>query len=412
MNVKKEVLFVSISAPPKNAPESLQAGKYLKYLAQSNNVTLVTSKIAGGWRPEDESLKLNLKDVKRIIEFPIWPNRVMYHLVKKLFPFLLQPDEDIPFAWRWKKIKSLLNKKPAVIYSRSTPLSSHFLAYKMRQAYNVPWFMHLSDPWVDNPYNKYSEAEKSFNIKWEKVFFETADKITFTSEKTLTFYQNKYPLLTGKFIVLPNVYDPDDLQTSIPEGGETKKLTLVHTGRLYESRSALTFLEALKTAVSTNPAVENNIRVVFAGFCDAVHEKAFKSFPSPCLSYLGPVSFKDSVNLQNNADVLIAIDSKENDPRFSMFFPSKLLDYFLTRKMIVGITTKKSTTEELIHGKYGLCFTHSDKDAITDFIVNLSLDPERNLLKQYSNYSPPEEYNVKINVALLDKLFENVATIK
>src|SRR5690606_29703164 len=159
-----KILFASISAPPKNAPESLQAAKYLKYLTLENDVTLITSQVAGGWRPKDDTLTGLLKNITCIITLPIWSNKYIYHLVKRLSPWLLQqPDEDAPFHWKYKQVvKQLKDYVPDIIYSRSTPLSSHFLAYKLKKIYQKPWVMHLSDPWVDNPYNKFKDKELAY----------------------------------------------------------------------------------------------------------------------------------------------------------------------------------------------------------------------------------------------------------
>jgi glycosyltransferase involved in cell wall biosynthesis len=417
MKSKRSVLFVSISAPPKNAPESLQAGKYLKYLSQSCEVTLVTSKITGGWRPKDKSLMSNLKDVFKVIEINIWPNKILYGLVKKVFPRLLMPDDEVPFSLHSKKVSKALTGKPDIIYSRSTPLSSHFLAYKLKKHFDSAWVMHLSDPWVDNPYNHYSNKELKFNTTKEQEFFETADLITLTSVKTFEHYTRKYPEHQQKFHIVPNVYDPVDIickkqiRSGVTASSKSdSKIIIVHTGRLYESRSALSFLQALEKAIKRHPELNDTFSIIFAGFCDDQHLAAFKSFPYSCFTYLGPVSFQQSVDLQNKADVLLAIDSCEVDPRFAMFFPSKLLDYFLSGKMIVGITNEKSTTDELVHEKYGLCLRHHDIEGIEGLLIRLGKDKKKQLIENYSNYNPPEEYNVKINVALLENLFDKLIT--
>ena len=208
---KKKLLIISVSAPPKNAPESLQTGKYLKYLDKERfNITLVTSEISGGWRPYDEKLRRYLTGIKRVVKVPTWNNRYILKTVRLFKPSLLEmPDNDAPFHWRHQYVKKKIKTTiPDIIYSRSTPISSSILALKLKSYYAIPWVMHLSDPWVDNPYLQAGKRGKEYNEIMEKRCFQEADRITVTSQKTFDLYQDKYPLYANKLLVLPNVYDP------------------------------------------------------------------------------------------------------------------------------------------------------------------------------------------------------------
>lgn len=367
---KKKLLIISISAPPKNAPESLQAGKYFKYLNKEYfDITLVTSKVIGGWRPYDEGLNRYLIGINKVIEVPTWNNRYIPRIIRFLSPsFLEMPDEDAPFHWRHRYIKKKTQEnKPDIIYSRSTPISSAILALKLKSYYPVPWVMHLSDPWVDNPYLRIGKKGRKYNEAMESRCFQEADKITVTSQKTLDLYSHKYPSHAKKLLVFPNVYDPDleeKVTDSLP-----KNLTFVHTGRLYGSRNAKSMILAIERFISKNPECESQINFLFAGFADNANQELFNQCGLQCVKYLGALTYDESVTLQQNAHVLVNIDSDEKDDRFKLFFPSKILDYFLARKKILCITANNSTTESIVNGKYGHCFTHDDIQSISNYIA-------------------------------------------
>ena len=151
MNVLKQerkmhVLLVSISAPPKNSPESLQTGRYLKYLSRNHLVTLLTTDPTGGWEPADQSLLKYLKNVYQIVSLCSLPSRVISFL-RKVKPGLLLPDESMYFFWQFRRSIKKIKEKPSIIFSRSAPYSSAIMAKKLAKHWNVPWVMHLSDLW-------------------------------------------------------------------------------------------------------------------------------------------------------------------------------------------------------------------------------------------------------------------------
>jgi glycosyltransferase involved in cell wall biosynthesis len=400
----KKILFVSISAPPKNAPESLQVAKYLKYLAEANQVTLVTSKISGGWRPKDAGLEKHLKNINKLIEVPVWDNRLQHFIYKKFLPDKLsKPDEDAPFHWKFNQVRKQLNGYvPDIIYSRSTPLSSHFLAYKLFLLYKKPWILHLSDPWVDNPYNKFTEKELVFHAYWEKEFFQAAAKITLTSQKTLSFYRNKYPEFINKFELSPNVYDPEEV-VDVPFQFR-QKLTFVHTGRLYGSRSCIPLIKAIELLVKSRPDADKNIEFLFAGFCDEANLKALEGNKLNCIKYLGPVSFSEALDLQRKANMLVMIDGNEENELMGLFFPSKMLDYAIAGRKIIAITTAGSTTEEIITGKYGACFRHHDITGLASFLDNTYTHFLQNDAVFFKPGPVPAEYSAKTVVENLNQL--------
>ena len=406
---KKNLLIVSISAPPKNAPESLQAGKYFKYLtAEYFNTTLITSKVIGGWRPYDEKLNRYLVGISRVIEVPVWTNRYVLKILKFFQPSLLEmPDSDAPFHWHYRYVRKRLLNKPDVIYSRSTPMSSSVLALKLKSRYRVPWVMHLSDPWVDNPYLHLGKKGRSYNEKMEALCFREADKITVTSQKTLELYKNKYPSCSKKLHVFPNVYDPD-IEVVGTDISALKKLTFVHTGRLYKSRSAKSMLRAIEMFVSKYPRGEDQIDILFAGFADSTNIDLFEQCSLRCVKYLGALTYDESIALQQNAHVLVNIDSNEKDDRFKLFFPSKLLDYFLAQKTILCITDNNSTTHDVVNGKHGHCFTHDDILGIADYIEVCHKKFISGDKLYFVNPDVPSEFSARDNAQKLSSLLKGL----
>jgi len=361
-----KVLLISASAPPMNSPESIQVGRYLKCLAMNHEVTLVTSKVSGGWEPADEKVHGYLKSVIKIIRLKGLYPRVA-SIVKKVWPSLLFPDDSAAFAWQVNKVLRHIDSKPQIIFSRAAPFSSSLLALKISNHFDIPWVMHLSDPWADSPFLIVSEPRKKGLQSLEQECIKRAHTITLTSHKTIDFYKAKYPQWTYKFKFLPNVFDEEDLNTSAVDFNN--KLRFVFTGRLYGNRSIDKWIESVERAVAQNPEIESKCEFILAGFFVEENVQRIRESKLSNITYLGPVSLNEATYLQRSATMLIAIDAMdERDERYNLFFPSKLLDYLAASRKIIAITGKKSTTHEVIDGKYGWCFNQDNIGGLPSFI--------------------------------------------
>lgn len=215
MNNKLNVLLISISFPPKADPECLQTAKYFKYLAsdESVNIDVVTSSDKTLFMPIDHNLESYTQGYRQIIKIPFFENKYINFLMRKLSPNILNyPDSKFRFYKKWKYVLKHLHRSPDIIYSRSYPISSTLMAYHLQKELNIPWVLHLSDPWTINPLHKLGKAQK-WNEQIENECFKSASYISFSSFKTIDLYKKKYPEFADKFKFFPNVYDLKDKNT-------------------------------------------------------------------------------------------------------------------------------------------------------------------------------------------------------
>jgi glycosyltransferase involved in cell wall biosynthesis len=389
-----KILVVSISAPPKNSPESLQTGKYIKHLAEHNEVTLITSKPVRGWAPAEKELERYLKGVSSVVNLATIPPRLIT-VIKKIFPSLLTPDDHVFFYWQHFRVNKI---KPEIVFSRSTPYSSALMGKKLARRMNVPWVMHLSDIWADSPFNKTHASADNL----ERGCFASADIITLTSQKTVDFYKSKYPKLASKIRLLPNVYDLDDINPNEHKFQETLKF--VFTGRLYGSRSIHLIIDALEKALAI-PEVEASCRFVFAGFFDETSLSRIKSSSSSSITFLGHLNQTEALNLQRSADVLMVIDSLDADAIYDTFFPSKLLEYMAAQRRILAVTRGTSTTAEIVRQTGGDVF---EKETLPQLVGYLKKCVEKFKERDHAFFFRKEaidEYAAHVNAQRLEVIF-------
>jgi hypothetical protein len=367
----KRILFVSIAFPPKADPECIQAGRYFYYLsANSDYVTdVVTSRTPTLFMPVDPTLERYANVKGQLIEIPIYESKYVNYLLRRsLSRMIAQPDSKMTFHWQWRKVINQLHAAPDIIYSRSNPLSSSILAFKLSKQYNRPWIMHLSDPWTENPLYEFSAKHLMYHSKMETECFNQATIISFTSDQTALLYKRKYPHYAGKMTVFPNVYDPafnprDELQKPV-----SNRKRIVYTGGLANTRTAKSLLQALHLMVKKAPWLLNRFEVIFAGDTDQKNQEIFKDFAAPFIRSLERVSSDSASKLQSSADLLVVIDSVVSEPERAVFFPSKLLDYARSGKPVLSITGLGSVTEDFVLKHGGVSFSHESIEDLSNWL--------------------------------------------
>ncbi|MCF6352998.1 MAG: hypothetical protein L3J06_08310, partial [Cyclobacteriaceae bacterium] len=297
--------------------------------------------------PKDATLTNFSGSIRQLIEVKIWENKYISYLLRKLSLNYLQfPDSKHSFHNQWKSTIKKLQNKPDIIYSRAYPLSSAIMACKLKRHFNIPWILHLSDPWAESPLHSYSTKELENHNRWEKKCFDAASYVTFTSTGTIQLYINKYPNWASKFKLFPNVYEAAT-QTQ-KAAMEFTKLRFVYTGGLAGDRSPEPILKAIKLIKDSNAGLLSNCEFIFAGDIDKKNKRVFDAYQINPVKHIGSVSYQKSMQLQQSAHVLLVIDSPISDASKSIFFPSKLLDYLATGNRMLAITTPNSTTQKFI----------------------------------------------------------------
>jgi glycosyltransferase involved in cell wall biosynthesis len=363
------VLFVSIAFPPKRDPECLQTAKYFKYLVEFGmDVSVVTSAVPTLNMDYDTSLEKYDKGYLQKLEYPIYESKYLNFLVNKISPATLQtPDSKKKFIKNWKKIVSDLTHKPNLIYSRSFPLTSALTALQLKKFYKIPWIMHISDPWADAPWSPTHPSIYQKNKEMEKECFDYADKISFTTEKTLDFYAKQYAHYAYKFEVFPNVYDRDDTA----ENGShlpTHKLRVVYTGGMAGNRGPIFIINVIEHLRQKGFDVDNKIELILAGDVDRRNKTMLDESHHRYINFIGRQTFETAKKLQQSAHLLLIFEEPLKDVSKAMFFPSKILDYIVAKRKTFAITSKSSQVD-IIFKKFGWnSFSHEELEEAAQFL--------------------------------------------
>ncbi len=407
-----KVLFVSCAGPPKGSPESLQVSKYLKYLLKQGglSLTLITERIPQrnfGWRTLEQEYQQVLEKLHQVIAVPVYYHRLVFSLWKKVSPATFyRPDNEALFVRSFKKVIRSLSDKPEIIYSRSTPFSSAVLALRLKRHFQVPWVMHLSDPWVESPHIQVPLKYMDYHQHMENDCFTMADCLSFTNEETKQLYEAKYPHHRHKMRCFPNVFDDDAINPLTSAGKQ--KIRIVHTGNFYGvGRRPGPILKAIQRLEKNYPDFAQTIEVLFTGFQLQQAQTDFESYPCNSVKHLGVISLPEVTQLQRSADLLVLIDW-ELPQEEAVFQLSKTMDYLAARKPILAITTKGSTVHKMVEGQHGKCLEHKDHQGIYE-ALEILIDQGRSCPLLQSAGPLDRQYAASVNAEKLKVLFQKMA---
>lgn len=405
-----KILIVSIAAPPKSDPESLQVGRYIKYLTKIGcKVELITTSDPTLYMEPDDGLESYRKVVSKAFVHVLFEHRLLNAFLNRFFPSLTQfPDTK----WSFRFYNPKISERPDILYSRSYPISSTLLALKLKKKLGVPWILHLSDPWAisyegDSPATNFKKLPRKWNKEKELECFSLADRISFTSEKTIQLYKKAYPQFSNKFFITPNVFDRD-FKNNLPVRFSSK-LTITYTGGFGAKRSPLFFLQGIKTFLDENPETNENIKFIFTGPLTRQNKTVFSKFKSiNQIVHLGIVPYKTMLDLQQEAHVLVNIDTDIPSPEHSVFFPSKLLEYFAANRRVLNIGNHHSVSSNIVSQSNGDCIEFGENTQLQHLLLTYWNKFNNRDSTFFELPAPAKTYEAEYNAIQLCREFDTI----
>jgi hypothetical protein len=161
----------------------------------------------------------------------------------------------------------------------------------------------------------------------------------------------KHPAaLRRKVFVVSHGYDEGllDLIRLVPQGRGT--FLIVHTGSFYPGkREPLAFLDAV-TEIVRDSRVDVRLEIVFVGFAsEELIARAKRLGLDGIVEFRGKSRYVESLAAASGADLLLLVDAAAEN---SVFLPSKLVDYLMVRKPILGLTPPNGASAEVL-GRLG-----------------------------------------------------------
>lgn len=366
------LLLVSVETPPSNNAEAFQVGKILDELRRCPEliVDVVTADTLSGSFTDLARLLASdplATHPSQMVHLPCRLSRWQRKALRLTAPWLAdQPDWSFRFTWQAQRAVRRLRYKPDVIYSRAFPLSSNLLALKLARHYQVPWLLHLSDPWCECSLELHWNRSQ-WHRRMESQCFHAATRISFTSSITLQRYLQRYPMLAERMVIDPNVYASSSLNATPWSPGP--RFRVVHTGSFTAERPVDPLLEALAT-LPAHHQLFSDLELVQAGHSTS-HSQSLIRRAGPWMQDRGVLSPSEALVLQLQADLLLAIDWSFQAALDAQFLLSKLTDYLALRRPVLLISHPEGVSARFVAAQHlGQVVSHDDPAGIAAALVD------------------------------------------
>ena len=374
----RRVLFLAYNFPPHGGPGVQRSLKFVKYLPEFGWQPVVLSAAEQAGPVLDPSLQGDIPaglPVQRLPAFNIQSllaggERLGLKRAAVLLNLLLQiPDPGIFWARRARQAARQLvaRTRPDLIFSTSGPNSSHVAARWIQQDSGLPWLADFRDPWSANLVIPYLPGYRALNRRLERRVLAAADRVTCVSQPWLADLQANLPPNqagpVGKFVLIPNGYDPDDLP-QLPKPAASGPFTITHTGSLYRNRRPDSFLAAVQLLLERGQIAREQIRVRFIGRDSA--SQIPMAAPYEAIGYVPHAELAGYLG-ETHVLLLLLDPSPENAGNYS----GKLYEYIAANRPVLGIVPPGGVAQALIESTRTGLAVGGDPEQIAAAILSL-----------------------------------------
>lgn len=362
------VLILSYYFPPFNTIGAVRVGKTAKYLAAfGHDVRVVTASEQGIERtlpleiPESHVACVSWPTLDRLPAMLFRKRRValaqstgapagagsaLAKLGRLARTVLAFPDEvavGVPSVERAAG-ELIADWRPDVMFASATPVSVLILAHRLSRRFGVPWIGELRDLWSDNHAYRFPEWRRRLERRLERRVLASAAGLVTVSEPLAATLRASHGRPT---IAVMNGFDSADYPATAerPPGAS---LTLLYTGQLFHGQDARPLVRAVALL---SPEQRRRVRVQFVGkFLAAALGPtlalAEQLDVGECFVLRAPVSHREALRLQRQADVLVHFTW--NDPLQTGLLSGKIFEYIGARRPILLVGATHTLVSEIV----------------------------------------------------------------
>lgn len=307
-----------------------------------------------------------LKFMETLLFLPLYPFYFLEAKILKLY------GES---RWEWGPFAAIIGcvicfkKNISAIYSTGGPVGAHIASGLIAKLMGIPWIAELQDPLAGEGIGRNSLSKKVLAF-FEKFIFKYATKVIFCAENARLEAERRYPVDKSVTIYPGASIDLSIQREILFNRQDNDKFIIIHAGTLYQSRNLHFFLEGLKRAISECLQLKEHFKLILLGnICTESIKDEIDHFPFPIIKYKGLVKRKEAVIHSIQSDVLLLVQN--TDERSMTTIPSKLYEYLLLGKPILGLVYKNEELKQLLEYHGHLTVPANDPDLIKQAILDL-----------------------------------------
>ena len=342
---------------------------------------------------DDKGLLKELEKDENFKKFNIKYTSDLDHAIARNHPWRLPESLVLMYKYIKDSLKEFEKGEYKYLFTSIVPGISHLCGKAIKKKHpEVIWYASFSDPFKNSPYKKADLEGRSifykfvysvggfflYNDKYEEAAVLNADKLIFICKEQMEYTLSQYPNseeLKKKAIIMPLTYVPEwDMYNKLISEKKkeiNKPLQAVHLGRLYGLRKINTFLESLKQLKEEDRDLSK--KIVFHQYSEIQKPdvKKIKDYDLEDVFILHKtVSYDESVEVMKESDILVLFDTLMSKSKVQPYLPSKIVEYLLLKKPILGICDDNSPSYRILK-EYGFKELGSDVESIKRNIISL-----------------------------------------
>ena len=310
----------------------------------------------------------------RFVRYADKSNKYVAAAVRRVFPDIVNQPDVYNWGTRKSAVKTIEKaidmSEVDIIHSVSFPCSSHLMGYDLAIKYNKPWIAQFYDPWSDNPYRIFKTLKyRQKDLEMERFVAEHADAIIHTNNVIKDVWAERYGAgVEKKMTVMPMSYELSlydrAKEIRLKELGE--KIVISYIGKLFFDRNLKDVVGALKILREKGVLFEKKLEFRIIG---EIHQDDLNRIKEAGLDdvfeIVGYLPQSELEKYYLESDAFLVLDSPQAQ---NVFFPSKLLDYFIYKRLIIGITPTKGVTHDLLVDSNNVVFENGDVSGLAEFL--------------------------------------------
>ncbi|MEP6953444.1 MAG: glycosyltransferase [Solirubrobacteraceae bacterium] len=278
----------------------------------------------------------------------------------------VQPEALAPNGlWSWtgrRAIRAALDVvRPDLVWATGPPASAFLAAAAVLRERPEPLVAELRDLWGGNPY---FDAGGPLLPAVERRAFSRCQAVVSVTEGCRDRLLALHPEIAGRFVLLPNGFDPRllDWRRAPRDRRAGDAAVLIHAGSLYRDRTAAHLIRALR-----RPELRGRARLELIGPLDGASEAEL----GPGVAHRPPVTWDEAIERTRAADIAVVINSPGTGG--DMALPSKLYEALALGRPVLALTTPGSDTARLLArlGQDAGCAPPTDEAAIAGAVARL-----------------------------------------
>jgi glycosyltransferase involved in cell wall biosynthesis len=280
------------------------------------------------------------------------------------------------------------------------------IAAFLKKLTGTPLVLDIRDNWAIDPIHlSRGRFLKKIEMIMGKKIIGTADKVILVTESSKSNYLNRYSSLRKKFLLIPNGYDPEDIEI-VDNTIDDSKFIITHAGMLDKIRDPRYLFKAVADITTQNKELTSKLEIILLGNVRLEYQNAITEMGlEHIIKCLGTVPHEECIKWLYHSSILLVIPSR-NIPTA---IPGKLYEYMAIGKPILALAESGQAKDFIVSNALGIAVPPDDVNSIKQAILDLYEKQKRGILKIKPNDKLLKRYDRRELTAQLSDVLNKVS---